>query len=74
MNSTVMTIIVIVSMFLTFIAAAILMGKGTYRTCVSGHYERYYDSSGTALWIATKNPGFISQNGYRTRFVCDKFK
>lgn len=56
------------------IALVLLLGAGCEnRTCIKSHTEQYYSNQGTALFAATKNAAFLSQNGLKTRTVCDQY-
>lgn len=63
---------------LFLILSAILLSGCTLeveqKQCVSSHTETYYSTEGTALWVATKNAGFLAHNGYKTREVCDEWE
>jgi len=55
-------------------AMVVLGGCSEKRICIKSHEETYYDNSGTALWLTTKNPGMLALNGEKIHQVCDEWK
>lgn len=52
--------------------ALFLTGCSQLPPCSEWKEEVYYDTQGTALYVATRNAFYLTQNGYKTRQVCVK--
>lgn len=65
----------VVLLLIIFLSSIFLSAcKLNNKVCVSSHIEEYYDSTGTALAISTKNYGLMALNGWKEREVCDKWE
>lgn len=62
-----------ISLLLTFLFVKVEF-KIEKRNCLEYAEKTYKDSTGLSLWVATKNPAFLAQNGYKTRTVCVKWE
>lgn len=67
-------LLVFLSLVVLFCLAIALSINPSNIKCISGHYEKYYDTSGTALFAATKNAGMLAMNGWKERFICDVYE
>jgi len=50
------------------------INKREIQSCIKWETYEYYDSSGTSLWIATKNPAYLGMNGYKKTTRCIQYK
>lgn len=72
-DKTVITLTTIFLILSAVIIMALIISAPQYE-CVKWHTEEYYDNSGIALWLTTKNPAFLGQNGWKTKLVCDEYQ